>query len=110
MGIAYGMRSVCRESGFGGGGLGAVLHAMAVGTVGACPSQKYTQVPFFHLVGIKKLRRLGLVSLMDLKQALAESSQAHQEWNRKYSSRVQEPGNCLSHQLEQATNAVLAVI
>lgn len=80
-----------------------------VGTVGVCHSRKYAQMPFFHQ-GIKKLCRLSLVSLMDLKQVLAEGSQAYQEWNRKYSSQVQEPGNCLSHHQNQVTKAALVVI
>lgn len=67
-----------------GAGRRAGLHVTMVGTVGVCRSRKYTQVPFFHQ-GIKKLCRLSLFSLMDLKQVLAEGSQAHQEWNRKYS-------------------------
>lgn len=68
-----------------GAGQRAALHVAVVGTVGGHHSQKQTQVPFFHQ-GIKKLCRLSLVSLRDLKQVLAEGSQVHQEWNRKYSS------------------------
>lgn len=79
-----------------------------VGTVGVYHSRKYAQLPFFHQ-RIKKLCRLSLVSLMDLKQVLAEGSQAHQEWNRKYSSQVQEPGNCPSHHQKQVTKAALVV-
>lgn len=53
-----------------GAGHRAVLHVTVVGILDVCCSQKHAQVPFFHW-HIKKLCRLSLVSLMDLKQGLA---------------------------------------